>query len=151
MTETAQTRRPQWRARMTSGTVDMPTASAPSLREGPDLGRGFEVRPGAREIDPLGEVDAEQPRDHLEAQPEHRIIGIAQRREARDRRLSSLGAGQRTAGLEVDVVGDQHEPPRPDFSGCNDPAALVSSSVAMPARCRARIGTVAMAPGPAPS
>ena len=30
--DTAATRRPAWRARMTSGTVLMPTASAPSVR-----------------------------------------------------------------------------------------------------------------------
>ena len=30
--DTAATRRPQWRARIASGTVDMPTASAPSVR-----------------------------------------------------------------------------------------------------------------------
>ena len=30
--ETPATRSPQWRARITSGTVDMPTASAPSTR-----------------------------------------------------------------------------------------------------------------------
>ena len=32
MTETAATRRPAWRATIVSGTVDMPTASAPSVR-----------------------------------------------------------------------------------------------------------------------
>jgi hypothetical protein len=31
-TDTAATRRPRKRARITSGTVDMPTASAPSIR-----------------------------------------------------------------------------------------------------------------------
>ena len=41
-TETAATRSPRKRARITSGTVDMPTASAPRTARGADFGRGLE-------------------------------------------------------------------------------------------------------------
>ena len=106
--ETAATRRPQWRARITSGTVDMPTASAPSVRKARISAGVSKLGPVRGEVDALGQRDAE-------------LAGAAaqQRRAApgRRRRACSGSAGrrrrrwarERVDAEHVDVVGDRHQ------------------------------------------
>ena len=139
MAETAATRSPAWRARIVSWTVDMPTASAPMRAEGADLGRGLEARPADREVDALGEVDAQLRRRWRAA-----------RRAARGRRRrpGSGSAGRwrrrwgRSSGLcPVRLMWSEIAISRPGpTSGRSEPAALVSTRTSAPAAASARTG-----------
>ena len=105
MVETAATRSRKKRPRITSGTVDMPTASAPSDAGDADLGRRLEGRAGEPHVDAGRERDAFALGGAEQGGAEARVIGAGHADEALVGRL----ADQRVDAGEVDVVGDQHQ------------------------------------------
>ena len=82
MQERPSTRMPMWRAAITSGTVDMPTASAPSVRTMPDLGGRLVGRAGEREVDALAHGHARLRAGLLGDLAQLRVVGLAHVEEA---------------------------------------------------------------------
>ena len=109
--ETAATRSPAWRARITSGTVDIPTASAPSVRNVRISAGVSKRRAGGGQVDALGELDLQRARGVVQPGAQLRVVGVAQAREARADRVV-VGAGERVDAEQVDVVGDRHQAAR---------------------------------------
>ena len=88
--ETAATRRPAWRATIASGTVDMPTASAPRVRKARISAGVSKLGPGDREVDALAERDAEPPAARVQRRAQRGVVGVA-RGGKRGPSASSLG------------------------------------------------------------
>ena len=109
--ETAATRSPQCRATIVSWTVDMPTASAPSVWKARISAGVSKLGPRDREVDALEQLDADRVRGRPQARAQLGVVGVAQAREARAE-LVVVGPGQHVGAGQVDVVLDQHQPAR---------------------------------------
>ena len=137
--ETAATRRPQWRAAMISGTVDMPTASAPSDAERADLGGGLEARARDREVDALGEVDGGLGRGRRAGA---RAARGRTRRAGSEARPDPVVVGP-TSGLRpIMLMWSVSAMSRPGpTSARSEPAAFVSRISSAPSARTVRTGT----------
>ena len=111
--EIARQRIPMCRAASTSGTVDMPTRSAPSVAHHADLGWRLEGGPEPGGVDALAERRgrAAPPRPAASARSPGRMRRTC--RGARPERLV-VRADERRGALEVEVVGDRDEAARHD-------------------------------------
>ena len=126
------------RATMVSGTVDMPTASAPRVRAARISAGVSKLGPAEPDVDAGRQGDAARVAA-ARALRAARIVGVDHVDEAADCH------SRRTAGStgEVDVVGDRHQRAG-GMSRRRLPAALVSSSVSQPSAARASIGSASV-------
>ena len=87
---------------MTSGTVDMPTRSAPSTRAARISAGVSKLGPGEPHVDAFVQLDVRRPRRLVELGDERWVVGLGQRHEAivgARMPIKRIGAG------EIDVVG----------------------------------------------
>ena len=112
-TEIPRQRIPMCRAAITSGTVDIPARSPPTRTHEADLGRGLELRAEPGCVDTLGKLEPEPVRGLVRQPPQLRVVGVAHIGEARSE-LLVVRPDERRRPLEVHVVGDEHEHPRPE-------------------------------------
>ena len=111
--ETARQRMRMCRAASTSGTVDMPTVSAPSVAQHAYLGRCLERRAEPGCVHALAEIEAEPLSGYFRRRAQLRVVRVGHVGEARPEALV-VRADEGRLRLEVEVVGDEHQLTRPE-------------------------------------
>jgi len=122
MQDNAATRMSHCRATIASGTVLIPTASAPS-RANARFPPGFHKSARQRQIHAGTQLPPALPRGATQTTAcQTRIISARQIHEARQSRPGC--ATQRILPHQIDMIGHEHEIARPKKSGSTPPAAL---------------------------
>ena len=136
--------RPAWTATMTSGTVDMPTQSAPMPRRKAVLGPRLQARSAdAGDEDPLLHRDLSSSIAHLLGQRDQlRIVRMTHVGKSQAEPFV-VGTDQRIAAQQVDVIVDQHNVPFSTTAGsCFCRRRWETRSVLQPRAFMTRTGKV---------
>ena len=102
--DTPNTSAPRWRAAIASSTVDMPTRSAPSVAQHPDLGGRLVAAAEQAGVDALGDAR----RGGRRRGPQARAVEVGEVAEPRREALRRIGPAHRVRAGQVEVVADQH-------------------------------------------
>ena len=108
----ARTSMPAWRATIASGTVDMPTTSAPRVGEHPDLGGRLVARAGQAGVDAGREAQPEPLGLLPRKRPQRAGVDLGHVGEAHAEPVV-VGSAERVGTDQVQMVGETDEVARP--------------------------------------